>query len=326
MEYCNLGKWGVKVSRICLGTAFRGQDDEGVCVRVIDRAIDLGCNFIDTALYGHGRSETIVGKALKGKRDEVVLTTKVISSIGKSPNHSGLSRLNIIRAAEDSLKRLQTDHIDLYLLHAFDARTPLEETLRALDDLAHQGKVRYIGCSNFKAWKIMEALWIADRRNLTPFACIQNQYNLLNRHELEPELMPLCRQSGLGIMTYSPLAIGLLSGRFRRGQEPPEGTPWSKGPLQGLSPGKYNFEEAMTERVDRIVQTLIDIGAKHGKTPGQVAVAWILDHEAVTAPIIGADVPEHVDEIFGAFGWKLESSERALLDEVSKLEEPKKYA
>ena len=234
MEYRNLGKTGVKVSSICLGTAFRGQDDEKICIQVIDRAIDLGCNFIDTALYGQGRSETIVGKALKDKRDDIVLCTKVFALLGNSPNHSGLSRLNLMRTVEDSLKRLQTDHIDLYLLHRFDPETPLEETLRALDDMVRQGKVRYIGCSRFSAWKIMEALWTSDVRRLDPFVCIQNQYNLLNRWELEPNLMPLCREHGLGIMVYSPLAIGLLSGRFRRGQEPPANTPWAKDRSGGL--------------------------------------------------------------------------------------------
>lgn len=326
MEYRNLGKTGIKVSRICLGTAFRGQAEESTCIRVIERAIELGCNFIDTALYGNGKSETIVGKALKGKRDDIVLTTKVFGSLGTSPNHSGLSRLNLMRAVEGSLQRLQTDHIDLYLLHAFDPNTPFEETLRALDDMVRQGKVRYIGCSNFRVWKVMEALWISDRSNLERFVCIQSQYNLLNRHEIEPDLMPLCRQFGLGIMTYSPLAIGLLSGRFRRGQPPPPGTPWSPGPLSGLSPHKYNFEEAMTERVDRIVQTLIDIGVKHGKPPSQVAVAWILDHEEISAPILGADLPEQVDEVFGALDVQLEREERAVLDDVSTIEEPKTYA
>jgi aryl-alcohol dehydrogenase-like predicted oxidoreductase len=186
------------------------------------------------------KSETIVGKALKDKREDIVLCTKVFALLGNSPNHSGLSRLNLMRAVEDSLKRLQTDHIDLYLLHRFDPETPLKETLRALDDMVRQGKVRYIGCSRFQAWKIMEALWISDVRSLDPFVCIQDQYNLLNRLELEPDLMPLCREHGLGIMVYSPLAIGLLSGRFRRGQEPPANTPWGKGTLRGLSsPSKY---------------------------------------------------------------------------------------
>lgn len=295
MEYRRLGKTGVKVSSICLGTAFRAQDDEATCIRVIDRAIDLGCDFIDTALYGAGRSEEIVGRAIKDKRDEVFLCTKVSSSLGKGTNRKGLSRLNLMRAVEDSLQRLQTEHIDLYLLHSFDPQTPLEETLRGLDDMVHQGKVRYIGCSNFRSWKIVESLWVSDRRNLMSFVCIQNQYNLLNRWELEPDLMPLCREQGLGIMAYSPLAIGLLSGHYRRGQEPPKGTPWSKTEGHGLSAHKYDFEEAMTERVDRIVQTLIDIGQEHDKTPAQVAIAWILDRPEVTAPILGADSLAHVD-------------------------------
>ena len=203
---------------------------------------------------------------------------------------------------------------------------PLEETLRALDDMVHQGKVRYIGCSNFRPWKIVESLWVSDLRNLMSFVCIQNQYNLLNRWELEPDLMPLCREHGLGIMTYSPLAIGLLSGHFRRGQEPPRGTPWSKEEMRGLSANNYNFEEAMTERVDRIVQTLIDIGQKHDRTPAQVAMAWILDHPEVTAPILGPDLPEHVDDAFGAADWRLTPEDREALDEVSTHEEPSKYA
>lgn len=326
MEYRRLGNTGVKVSSICLGTAFRAQDDEAICIRVIDRAIDLGCNFIDTALYGGGRSEEIVGKGIKEKRDEVFLCTKVSGSLGKGPNRRGLSRLNLMRAVEDSLQRLQTEHIDLYLLHRFDPQTPLEETLRALDDMVHQGKVRYIGCSNFRPWKIVESLWISDLRNLMSFVCIQNQYNLLNRWELEPDLMPLCREHGLGIMTYSPLAIGLLSGHYRRGQEPLKGTPWSKEEGRGLSAHKYDFEEAMTEGVDRIVQTLIDIGRQHDKTPAQVAIAWLLDHPEVTAPILGADLPAHVDDAFGAADWRLTPEDREALDEVSAQEGPRRYA
>ena len=326
MEYRNLGRTGVRVSPVCLGAAFRGQLDEAVCIRTIERAIDLGCNFIDTALYGHGRSEEVVGKALRGKRDGIVLTTKIFGTLSDDANRTGLTRLNLMRGAEASLRRLQTDHIDLYLLHSFDERTPLEETVRALDDLVRQGKVRYVGCSNFRPWKVVEALWIADRRNATPFACIQNQYNLLNRTEIEPDLMPLCRQFGLGIMAYSPLAIGLLTGTYRRGQEPPPNTPWSKGEFQGMSPGQYDFEEAMTERVDGIVQTLIDIGARHDRTPAQVAIAWILDHEEISAPILGADRPEHVDEAFGGLEWQLAPEERVLLDEVSAPPPARRYA
>ena len=326
MEYRHIGKTGVKVSSICLGTAFRGQADEKTCIRVIDRAINLGCNFIDTALYGGGRSEIIVGKAIKDKRDDIVLCTKVFGSLGDSPNHTGLSRVNLMRAVDASLDRLQTDHIDLYLLHSFDPTSPLEETVRALDDMVRAGKVRYVGCSNFRAWKVMEALGISALRNWEPFVCIQNQYNLLNRWEIEPDLMPLCSEQGIGIMTFSPLAIGLLSGHFRRGQEPPANTPWGKGPEWGLSPHKYNFAEAMTEQVDTIVQTLINIGSEHDRTPAQVAVAWILDHPEITAPIHGADFPEHVDEVFGSADWRLPPEARSALDEVSKVEELRRYA
>jgi len=326
MEYRKLGKTGVKVSSACLGTAFRAQDDEQVCIRVIDRALDLGCDFIDTAFYGKGRSEEVVGKALRDKRDEVFLCTKVFDTRRPGGNSSGLSRLHLMGAVEDSLRRLQTSHIDLYLLHTFDPHTPLEETLRALDDMVRQGKVRYIGCSNFKAWKVMQALWASDRRNLESFVCIQDQYNLLNRWELEPEMMPLCREHGLGIMTYSPLAIGLLTGQYRLGQEPPAGTVWSKTKGRGFSAHKYNFAEAMTERVDRIVQALVDIGQRHGKTPAQAAVAWILDHPEVTALILGADLPEHVDDAFGAIDWRLDAEDRQSLDAVSAWAPPKKYA
>ena len=328
MKYRPLGHTGVKLSALCLGTAFRAQDDEQICIQVIDRAIDFGCNFIDTAFYGEGRSETVVGKAIKDKREEVFLCTKIFGTRHPSPNHNGLTRLNLVRGVEDSLNRLQTDHIDLYLLHSFDPNTPLEETLRALDDMVRSGKVRYIGCSNFSAWKIVEALWQSDRRNLARFVCIQDQYNLLNRWEIEPDLMPLCREHGIGIMTYSPLAIGLLTGQFRRGQAPPPGNnPWNKKePGRGFSAHKYDFETAMTERVDQIVQTLIDIGSRHDRTPAQIAIAWILDHPEVTAPILGADQPEQVDEAFQAVEWHLPTEERQALDEVSQVDMPAKWA
>ena len=327
MKYRPLGHTGVKLSALCLGTAFRAQDDEQICIQVIDRALDFGCNFIDTAFYGEGRSETVVGKAIKDKREEVFLCTKIFGTRHPSPNHNGLTRLNLVRGVEDSLNRLQTDHIDLYLLHSFDPNTPLEETLRALDDMVRSGKVRYIGCSNFSAWKIVEALWQSDRRNLARFVCIQDQYNLLNRWEIEPDLMPLCREHGIGIMTYSPLAIGLLTGQFRRGQAPPPGNnPWNKKePGRGLSAHKYDFETAMTERVDQIVQTLIDIGSRHDRTPVQIAIAWILDHPEVTAPILGADQPEQVDEAFQAVEWHLPTEERQALDEVSQVDMPAKW-
>lgn len=327
MHYRPLGNTGVKVSELCLGTAFRGQDDESTCIRVIDRALDLGCNFIDSAFYGQGRSETVVGKAIKDKREDVFLCTKIFGTRYPVPNNSGLTRLNLIRGVEDSLTRLQTDHIDLYLLHSFDPNTPLEETLRALDDMVRSGKIRYIGCSNFSAWKIVEALWQSDKRNLARFVCIQNQYNLLKRWEIEPDLMPLCREHGIGIMTYSPLAIGLLTGKFRRGQTPPPGnTPWNKEEGHGFSAHKYDLETAMTERVDQIVQTLVDVGTRHERTPAQVAIAWILDHPEITAPILGADLPEQVDEAFEVVQWRLPADERHILDQVSQVKMPDTWA
>ncbi len=326
MNYRKLGRTGVLVSPVCLGTAFRSQLDEDVCVRVIEHAIDRGCNFIDTALYGEGRSEKVVGRALKGRRDEIVLTTKIFGTLGEGPNRGRLNRLNLMSGVEASLQRLETDYIDLYLLHSFDPNTPLDETLGALDDLVRQGKVRYIGCSNFVAWKIMEALWISSENGLARFVCTQSQYNLLNRFEVEPALMPLCREFGLGIMAYSPLAIGLLTGRFRRGQEPPPNTPWSRGENTGLSPHKYQLEDAMDEFNDRIVQTLVDIADRHDRSAAQVAIAWILDHDEISAPILGADLPEHVDEIFEGLEWSLPAEERKLLDDVSERPQPRKFA
>ncbi|MCL4507028.1 MAG: aldo/keto reductase [Chloroflexi bacterium] len=319
MEYRNLGKAGVKVSPVCLGTAFRGsRNDEGLCIRTIERAIEQGINFIDCAnVYG---TESIVAKALKGKRDDIVLTTKVHSRIGPGPNDRSSSRYHIMREAERSLKRLEVDHIDIYLLHGFDETTPIEETVRAMDDLARQGKIRYFGACNFNAWQVCEALWKCEAWGLDSFIGIQPQYNLLNRAEVEPELMPLCRKYGLGMMTYSPLAIGLLTGLFRRGQPPPAGTPWAGGSRS------YDFELAMSEQADQIVQKLIYLAATRGKTPGQVAMAWILSHPEITSIIIGPDRPEHVDENLGALGWNLSSQERVELDEVSRHEHPRKFA
>ena len=318
MDYRSLGIAGVRVSPICLGTAFRGQEDDDVCIRTIERAIDLGCNFIDTAnYYGRGRSERILARALKGKRDDIVLASKVCSPMGDGPNDRGLSRFAIMREIERSLRRLETDHLDLYILHQFDPHTRLEETMRTMDDLVRQGKVRYVGVSNFGAARLSETLWVCDRGDYEPPVCLQIRYNLLGRYDIEPEVMPLCRRHGVGITTFSPLAIGLLTGRFRRGQPAPTDTPWGKN--------KYKLENSLTEQNDRIIGKLIDIAEKLDKTPAQVAIAWILDHPEVAAAIIGPDTPEHVDENMGAAGWALEPEDRAALDEVSEVEGPQRY-
>ena len=317
MDYVSLGRQGVKVSRICLGTAFRDQPDDDIAVRTIERAVDLGCNFIDCAnYYGLGRSERILGRAIAGKRDDLFITSKVWSPIGDGPNDRGLSRFHIMREVERSLERLGTDHIDLYLTHAWDPGTPLDETLRAMDDLVRQGKVRYVGACNYTAAQVMEALWTADRLSLDPIVCLQNQYSLLHRWQLEPELMPIVRRWGLGLITFSPLAIGLLTGQFRRGQTPLAGSHWAKQPER--------FDLALTEQADRVVAALVDIAQQHGLTPAQVAMAWIFEHDEVTAPIIGPDTPEHVDDVFGALDWQLPPETLTQLDELSRPELPER--
>lgn len=316
MEYRKLGRFGVKVSPICLGTAFRafwdGLSDEKTCVRVIETAVDHGVNFIDCAnSYFAGKCEEVLGKALKGlkgKRDDLIITTKVWSGVGEGPNDHGLSRFHILREVDRSLKRLQVDYIDLYLLHSFDTGTGLDETLGAMDDVVRQGKARYIGCCNYTAAQVVEALWVSDHNGGAPVTCLQNQYNLLNRWQIEPELMPRCRQHGLGMMTYSPLAIGLLSGQLRRGQKPND-SHWGRDPAR--------FKTIMTKERDAIIQTLIDVAEELGKTPAQVAFAWILDHPEITSAITGPDLPEHMAEVCGAVGWTLPPALRKRLDDVS---------
>jgi aryl-alcohol dehydrogenase-like predicted oxidoreductase len=317
MEYRSIGKSGLRVSPLCLGTAFRGWwqglNEEVASVRTIERAIELGINFIDGAnFYFQGRCEALLGKTLKGmgsKRDDLVITSKVWSQIGEGPNDKGLSRYHIMRECERSLKRLQTDHIDIYLLHSFDPHTPLQETLRAMDDLVRQGKVRYVGACNFTAAQLVESLWIADQAGYDPFIILQNQYNLMHRWEIEPELFPRCTQHGLGMMSFSPLAVGLLTGLFRRGKQPPAGSHWASN--------SERHDEILTQRNDQIIQALTDIASAHGKTPAQTAINWLLDHPELSAPIIGPDHPEHVDEAMGALGWNLTTEQRTQLDEVS---------
>ena len=309
MDYRRFGATGVKVSPICLGSAFRGRPADDVCKATIAQAIDLGINFIDVAnIYQEGHSERLVGEVLKGRRDQFVLTTKVGSSMGIGPNDTGLSRAHILREIEHSLRRLQTDHIDIYLVHQLDPTTPHQETLRALDDLVHQGKVRYLGCCNYAAWQVCAALWTSDRAGLTPFIGVQNHYNLLRRSP-ERELLPFCREQGLGVMTFSPLAVGLLSGRFRRDTPPPPDTLWGQR--------RSGFQDAMTPAADRVVATLIHLAQERGKTPAQVAIAWILSHPEISAAMIGPDRPEHVTETVGAATWKLDPVARTALDSVS---------
>ena len=317
MEYVNFGKAGVKVSPLALGLGLRGQGDADAAQRLIEHAIDSGINLIDCAnIYGLmddranvGRSEEILGKAIQGKRDDVVITSKVFSQMGTGPNDAGLSRYHIMREVERSLKRLNTDHIDVYLIHAYDETTPQEETIRALDDLVRSGKTRYIGCCNHQAWQACKALWIADSINATPYMCIQNMYNLLNR-DLETEMFGLVREEGLGVMCYSPLAVGLLSGIYSPDTPPPAGTLWAKR--------QDEFSQRMGGATGQVISTLKRFAAELGKTPAQLAVAWVLSHPEVTIAISGSDTIEQLDDTLGGVGWELDSAIREALDEVSR--------
>ena len=317
MNYVNFGKSGVKVSRLALGMGIRGQSDETEVRRMIDRAIDLGINLIDCAnVYGPmddrvnaGVSEVILGRALKGKRDDVVVTSKVASPVGSGPNDQGNSRCHIVREVERSLKRLDTDRIDVYLVHGFDPTTPLEETVRALDDLVRQGKLRYVGCCNFAAWQVCKALWIADRLNAEPFMCVQNPYSLLNRR-LENEMFGLVQAEGLGVMAYSPLGVGLLSGTYLPGNLAPAQSLWG-------TRRKDTFEDTLSGQTASVVETLREVALEAGKTMAQVALAWVLSHSKVTVAITGGDTIEHLEDNLGALGWELSSEHRGRLDEVS---------
>ena len=319
MDYVNFGSAGLKVSRLALGMGFRGQESEAEAQRVVEHAIDRGINLIDCAnVYGmmdipetKGRSEIVLGKALKGKRDEVVITSKVFGPIGPAPNDVGLSRYHIMREVELSLKRLDTDHIDVYLVHRFDANTPLEETMRALDDLVHSGKVRYIGCCNFAAWQVCRALWISDVKHLTSFICVQNKYNLLNR-ELEREMFGLVQDRGLGVMAFSPLAVGLLSGLYIPGQPPPAGSHWERSDTR-------NLDELFQGASGEAVTTLIELAEEIGKTPAQLALAWVLSHSEITVAITGGDTTQHLDDNLGALDIELDETVRKKLDTVSEL-------
>ena len=237
-----------------------------------------------------------------------MVTSKVASRIGEGPNDAGLSRYHIMREIDRTLARLETDHIDVYILHVYDEETPLEETLRALDDVVRAGKTRYVGVSNFQAWQVLKALWTQDRLGLDPLICIQNPYNLLNR-ELEGEMWPAQRAQGFGVMTYSPLGVGLLSGVYTPGQPPPEGTLYARGRAG-------NLEKDLNEG-RRTLEILREIAGAHGRTVAQTAINWVLSHPEVTAAITGGDTAAHMEENAGAAGWSITPEDRARLDEAS---------
>ncbi len=316
MNYVNFGSAGVKVSPLALGLGLRGQADAAAAQRLIEHAIAQGVNLIDCAnVYGMmddraniGQSEIVLGKALKGKRDDVVITSKVAGALGKGPNDVGLSRYHILREVERSLKRLATDHIDVYLVHSYDATTPQEEIIRTLDDLVHSGKVRYVGCCNYAAWQVCHAHWIADTVNAIPFMCVQNSYSLLTRR-LEQEMFGVVRELKLGCMAYSPLAVGLLSGVYVPGQPAPAGSYWAAH--------QDEYTKAMQGSIGEVMRTLHRLAAELGKTPAQLAIAWVLSHPEVTVAISGADTQAQFDDVLGGIGWTLDPEVRRQLDEVS---------
>ncbi len=319
MEYKYLGRTGLKVSELCMGSMnFGWTAPRENCAPVLDAFVAAGGNFIDTAdVYSRwaegnpgGVAEELIGAWLKTKpRDQIIIATKVRGPMGAGPNDQGLSRQHIIAACEASLRRLQTDYIDLYQTHYWDEHTSLEETLRALDDLVHAGKVRYLGCSNLPAWHLMEALWTSEKHNLARYDCLQPHYNLVHRAEFERELWVVCTRYGLGVIPYSPLAGGLLSGKYRRGVKVQEGT---RG---------WNLRHALIEKNFLIIDKLDEIAQTRSKTVLQVALAWIMQQPGITSPIIGANTLEQWREIEGVIGWRLNEEEVARLKEASKWEE-----
>ena len=318
MQYVNFGSAGVKVSRVALGLGLRGQGDEKAARELVAATLDQGVNLFDCAnIYGlgddrrlRGTSEMLLGKALQGRRDEVVITSKVRGAVADGANDEGLSRYHILREAERTLKRLNTDRIDVYLIHGPDATTPMEETLRAMDSLVQQGKVRYVGVCNHQAWQVVQTLRVQERLNAAPLITLQNPYNLLNR-ELERELFPMVAKMGLGVMVYSPLAVGLLSGVYRPDTLPEENSLWG-------GRRKHAFHNVVRDRAADVVAEVIAVAERVGATPGQVAQAWILSHPEVTCIISGADVPAHIEDTAGAVGLELPAEEIRRLDAVSK--------
>lgn len=313
MEYVNLGRTGLKVSRICLGAmSFGGGNgwtvELGQAKKIMDRALDLSINFVDTAnAYSMGKSEEIVGTLLKQRRDDVVLATKVFMPVGEGPNDSGLSRFHVLREIDKSLKRLKTDHVDIYQVHRWDYSTPIEETLRALDDLVRAGKTRYLGASSMYAWQFAKALFVADLTGTTRFASMQNHYNLCYREE-ETEMIPLCKDQDIALLAWSPLARGFLSGKYRR-----------RGKHSGA---RYRTDSYLTRNFFRqedfdVVERNVEVAKEKSVKPSQVALAWLLK-KGVTAPILGATKVQHVEEAVEALSVRLTAYD------IQRLEEPYK--
>jgi aryl-alcohol dehydrogenase-like predicted oxidoreductase len=325
MEYRNLGKTGLKVSELCMGTMqFGWTADEDLSYQILARAHEAGINFFDTAdVYSRwapgnpgGVAETILGRWIirnEIPRHQVVLATKVRGQTGEGPNDQGLSRAHIMHAVEGSLRRLNTDYIDLYQAHFYDENTPIEETLRAFDDLVHQGKVRYIGCSNYPAWRLVQSLWASDSLSLARYDSLQPHYSLVHRSEFEQDLAQVCADYGIGVIPYSPLAGGFLTGKYRRGSEPPESA-------RAGGASRY-FNDRNWELLDKIEA----IGQeKEERSISQISLAWQLSDPLITSPIIGPRTLQQLEDNLGAAGLRLSDSEKKVLNEASDWRENKK--
>jgi aryl-alcohol dehydrogenase-like predicted oxidoreductase len=311
MQYRPLGRTGIKVSPFCLGAMMFGKianADHDECVRIIHKALDFGINFIDTAdAYSQGDSETIVGKALKGRRDDVVLATKAFLPMGDDPNRQGSSRRWLTRAVEDSLRRLQTDYIDLYQVHRPDPYTDIEETLSVLTDLMREGKVRAIGASTFPAADVVEAQWVAERRGLARFRTEQPPYSILNR-AIEREVLPTCQRYGMGVMAWSPLAKGMLTGKYRKGAPQPDS-------LRARFMPKAMSDEGSLDAVEQ----LIPLAESAGMSLMHMALAFVVSHPAMTSAIIGPRTMEQLDGLLAGADVVLSDE---LLDRIDEIVPP----
>jgi 1-deoxyxylulose-5-phosphate synthase len=320
MEHVRLGRSGLKVSRLCLGTMTFGlQSDEATGFAIMDRAAEAGVDFLDTSdayplggdLDSRGRTEEIIGRWLEGKRDRFIIATKCFVPTGPAPFDAGNSRKHIMSAVEGSLRRLRTDYIDLYQLHGYDRDTPIDETLSALDDLVHSGKVRYTGCSNFLTYQLVRAIGRSETLRLARSDSVQPRYNLLFR-QIEREMLPFCAEDGVGVIPYNPIAGGLLSGKHSASSPPPEGGRFTLG-----SAGPMYRERYWHEREFDTVEALRKLADQAGVSLVTLSVAWVLANKAITAPIIGASRPEQLGASLAAADYELGADLKGQLDELT---------
>ena len=326
MEYIRLGRTGLKVSRLCLGCMTYGTPkwrewvlDETASRPFFKQALDLGINFFDTAdMYSLGASEEVTGRALKemAKRDQVVIATKVYNPMGKGPNDRGLSRKHIIEAIDASLKRLGTDYVDLYQIHRFDYETPIEETIEALSDVVKAGKALYIGASSMHAWQFMKMLGLQRANNLAAFVSMQPHYNLVYREE-EREMIPLCQTEGVGVIPWSPLARGFLTGS-RKADDNPKKPGAANAETSRAGSDEFAHMLYYRDQDFEIVERVAAVAKKHGKPMAQIALAWVLAKPGITAPIIGASKPTHLDDAVAALSVKLDAEDMKTLEESYK--------